>query len=362
MYQPDLTIAHQPLASQQQDIQQEQQQKTFDLNTALATEKLVQEHYNTMDARDKSRLRSVSIAAAQVKPFLDAGDTEGALAFAKNRQRQLHARMGTGENIDDEDTQAFIDYLEKGDIQTAKGMVDSTISLGFMTGTLKPSENGTSAMERTISKLMAENPDLTYSGALYQYQTGNRQGTQLDENGNVVPITGALDVKKEEEKSKASGKKEGELITEAKANLPRVLDNAETTLSVLDKALNAKGIAKNFGVQGLIPNMPGGDAANAQALLDQIKGGAFLQAFETLKGGGQITEVEGEKATNAITRMQSAQSFEAFQDAAEDYKSVINKGIRRAKIAASGSNFNQNSAQPAANQPAAGTTIDWNSF
>ncbi len=40
------------------------------------------------------------------------------------------------------------------------------------------------------------------------------------------------------------------------------------------------------------------------AMLDQVQGGAFLQAFESLKGGGQITQIEGEKATQAIVRAQ----------------------------------------------------------
>jgi hypothetical protein len=56
----------------------------------------------------------------------------------------------------------------------------------------------------------------------------------------------------------------------------------------------------------LTPNLPSVDAARAATFLDQIGGAAFLTAFETLKGGGQITEVEGEKATNAIARLSTA--------------------------------------------------------
>lgn len=58
--------------------------------------------------------------------------------------------------------------------------------------------------------------------------------------------------------------------------------------------------------------IPGTDAANFQTRLDQIGGKQFLQAYQTLKGGGQITEVEGKKAEQALARMNTAQSEEEF--------------------------------------------------
>ena len=51
------------------------------------------------------------------------------------------------------------------------------------------------------------------------------------------------------------------------------------------------------------PIVPGTERAGARSYLDQIGGQAFLQAFESLKGGGQITEIEGTKATTALTRL-----------------------------------------------------------
>jgi hypothetical protein len=65
--------------------------------------------------------------------------------------------------------------------------------------------------------------------------------------------------------------------------------------------------------------------------LDQAKGGAFLEAFETLKGGGQITEVEGKKATAAITRMDLAQSEEEFVKAATEFRDILARGFAKAR-------------------------------
>ena len=75
----------------------------------------------------------------------------------------------------------------------------------------------------------------------------------------------------------------------------------------------------------------GSDEASYQALENQAKGGAFLEAYKTLKGGGQITEVEGKKATEAITRMNKAQNEDEYIKAALEYRSIIKKGIDRGK-------------------------------
>ena len=90
---------------------------------------------------------------------------------------------------------------------------------------------------------------------------------------------------------------------------------------------------------GVLPGarfIPGSKEAGFQAYLDQVKGGAFLQAFETLKGGGQITQIEGEKATAAITRMSVAQNESEFVKAAREYQDAIKKGVERARRSATG--------------------------
>ncbi len=82
--------------------------------------------------------------------------------------------------------------------------------------------------------------------------------------------------------------------------------------------------------------VPGTDAADFKARLEEVKGGAFLKAFETLKGAGQITQIEGEKATAAITRMGAAQSEAEFARAALEFRDVVAKGIERASAMKSG--------------------------
>jgi hypothetical protein len=90
------------------------------------------------------------------------------------------------------------------------------------------------------------------------------------------------------------------------------------------------GQAVGAGLPGL-RYVPGTSAADFDARLKEIQGGAFLEAYNTLKGGGSITEVEGQKATQAITRMSLAQSEKEFKAAAREFQNILRKGIERSK-------------------------------
>jgi hypothetical protein len=137
------------------------------------------------------------------------------------------------------------------------------------------------------------------------------------------------------------------------AQLPKVLDTAEMTLREVDDLIGKRDAKGNL-LKGEKPHpgfetavgfsflpgarfVPGAPAADFQARFDQVKGGAFLQAFETLKGGGSITNVEGDKGTAALNRMGLAQSEKEFVQAAREFQDVVRTGVARAKKMSSGS-------------------------
>lgn len=128
------------------------------------------------------------------------------------------------------------------------------------------------------------------------------------------------------EAQKAGGKARGE----AAFDIPRIEQNAEQTLAVVDQLRNHPGRAGSTGfIQGRLPAYSGA-TQDFQILLSQAAGKTFLEAYSTLKGGGQITEVEGKKATEAIARLNRAQSDETFMAALTDFEDVIKKGLARA--------------------------------
>jgi hypothetical protein len=77
--------------------------------------------------------------------------------------------------------------------------------------------------------------------------------------------------------------------------------------------------------------MGGSDTAGFLGRLEQVKSRTFLQAFESLKGAGQITEKEGEKATSALNRMNTAQSEVEFIKAAREFEENLRTGMDLAK-------------------------------
>jgi hypothetical protein len=66
-----------------------------------------------------------------------------------------------------------------------------------------------------------------------------------------------------------------------------------------------------------------------KARLDQLKGGAFLEARQLLKGGGQITDFEGKRAEAAMARLEVAQDEKAFDAALDDFNAAVQAGVKK---------------------------------
>lgn len=172
---------------------------------------------------------------------------------------------------------------------------------------------------------MAEIPEgVTLQPGVDKIDLGTAWGI-TDRSGQVVStipkdLAGA-------EAQKAGGKARGE----AAFDIPRIEQNASQTLAVIEQLKAHPGRAGSTGfVQGRLPAYSG-DTQDFQVLLAQAKGKTFLEAYQTLKGGGQITEVEGKKAEEAIVRLNRAQSDDTFMAALTDFEDVIRKGLARAR-------------------------------
>lgn len=137
----------------------------------------------------------------------------------------------------------------------------------------------------------------------------------------------------------ATGKATGETTTAAKFDLPRVEDNARVMFDLLDRLEKHPGRAAATGASSAIPldKLPGTDARDFVSILSRVGGQQFLEAYNTLKGGGQITEVEGKKAETAISTIQDrGQSEGAYLQAINDLREVVNLGLERARKKANG--------------------------
>lgn len=200
-----------------------------------------------------------------------------------------------------------------------------------------------------------QSPDSVASNATTQRGQNMTQATAI--RGQNLTDSRERDVTLAGQKSEAGayGREKGEARAQAQINLPQVTAQAERGVKLIDDligdlgrevpagktpkaahpgfegAIGISGLGSGFGAAGFIP---GTDMKDFKKRLDEIKGGAFLQAFNSLKGGGQITEIEGKKATEAITRMDSAQSEKEFVKAAREFQDIVRAGAERAKAQA----------------------------
>lgn len=100
---------------------------------------------------------------------------------------------------------------------------------------------------------------------------------------------------------------------------------ADQLIGLIDKAVEHPGRAAATGLSSLFNPMafPGSDRTDFLTLADQLKGNAFLQAYQSLKGGGQITEIEGKKAEQAQARLNEAQSEEEYLKALQEMRGLV---------------------------------------
>ncbi len=155
-------------------------------------------------------------------------------------------------------------------------------------------------------------------------------------------------VEAEGKRQNAKGEAEGKAQGEAAATLPNTLAKADEALATIEKIRSHPGRDFATGAAGIAPGVPGTKQQDFISLLDQAKGQTFMQAYQSLKGGGQITEVEGKKATEAIGRLERSQTKEGFEAALNDLREVIKAGRARAGVVAGGN------PTPAAETPSGG--------
>ena len=166
----------------------------------------------------------------------------------------------------------------------------------------------------------------------------------------------------------------------AEAALPGAIETASEGIRLIDEMVGKreikdasgkviqKGTRPHPGFSSyvgatLTPGMrfvEGSDTASFDVRQKQIEGRAFLEAFNSLKGGGSITEKEGEKGTAAIMRMNKASSEREYVAAARELQDILAKGVERARAKAGGAAAVPSAAPAAA--PAASGVIDFNSL
>lgn len=172
---------------------------------------------------------------------------------------------------------------------------------------------------------------------------GNAIVMQLGKDGTAVVtrlpegVTPDMGLKAyETAQGAALGKGAGEAQIGAQVALPGAAGLAEQISSQVDALKNDPYLENMLGpIDRLLPNTTE-DAARVQSMMDQLKGGAFLQARQLLKGGGAITDFEGQKAEAAFIRMNDAQKPEDYKAALDEFNFYVQQGLAKLEAQARG--------------------------
>ncbi|MDX3926738.1 MAG: hypothetical protein QHC90_13165 [Shinella sp.] len=146
----------------------------------------------------------------------------------------------------------------------------------------------------------------------------NRTGEVIDQRGK--DLRGA-------EREKEIGTSEGKAISSASGDAQA----AQNALDLIDSLRNDPNREWGTGVSSVFNSLPGSPGFDFQQKVNQATSGAFLTAIQQMRGLGALSNAEGQTATAAVTRMNTASSEREFLAALADYESIVRQGLERAQ-------------------------------
>jgi hypothetical protein len=187
---------------------------------------------------------------------------------------------------------------------------------------------------------------------------GNLKAYQLSATGTPVEIKAPGQTvlgPGEIAQQKAEGGVTGKAVGKAVLDLPKIEADANLVTKTIDKAL-APHEGKSWSVGTMFkdaPALPGSKTADYRAILDQLDSQTFLDAYNSLRGGGHISDYEDKRASGAKARLGRAQSVKEFDNALLEYKEIIQSGVASARRTAARSVMGGGSpaSAPAAAKP-----------
>jgi hypothetical protein len=105
---------------------------------------------------------------------------------------------------------------------------------------------------------------------------------------------------------------------EAVAGAPGDIAAADIALGKITELREDPNRAWGTGASSLLNFIPATPGYDYQTKVDEVTAGAFLTAIQQMRGLGQLSNVEGQTAKQAVTRMKTATSEQEFLDALSD--------------------------------------------
>jgi hypothetical protein len=165
---------------------------------------------------------------------------------------------------------------------------------------------------------------------------GNIVGYRIyDKSGNVKDLDPGGDRRFASPFDKAflanKGKEEGEFAGTAANAAVGDIAAAESALAVIGEIKNHPYKSRGTGFTSNFNGVAGTGGMDFQNVVKQAKSQAFLVAIEQLRGMGALSNAEGETATAAANRLNTATSEGQFDQDLAVYESIVRQGLERSK-------------------------------
>lgn len=200
---------------------------------------------------------------------------------------------------------------------TAQGIVGFNPLTGESTSTgiaSKPNEaTGGGATGSLVRQVMQDNPGMTFTQALQLVQTGFRQNTRMDKDGNVEVIPGAVSAKQDIKGGEKLAEKLGESQAKDLEDLRAKADDAQDSLHMNKQTIELldKGVITGAGAEY------------------KINFGKALQAMGINLGEDAVSNSEAfvaQRAGQVATKIKAFGSGTGLSDADRDYAQQMAAG------------------------------------
>lgn len=309
----------------------------------------------------RNYLRGANLADPNVRAGLSQFGKTG-LGYGKLISEQEKAGLETKKlksDINEKELKAFKERTSDLAFNPSPENITAHIQDGILRGQITP-EQGAATLQQTLAMPLEQRKQyflqmgVSADERLKQMSLSEFQKQDL----GIKRARLSADIDPELQSKISQAKEYGQTIGKNRATaeqaLPGALQTAEEGIRLIDEMVGKpeikdasgkviqKGTKPHPGFSSyvgatLVPGLrfaEGSDTAGYERYQKQIEGKAFLEAFQNLKGGGSITEKEGEKATQAIMRMNKALNEKEYVKAAREIQDVLRVGMERSRAKA----------------------------
>jgi hypothetical protein len=112
-------------------------------------------------------------------------------------------------------------------------------------------------------------------------------------------------------------------------NLSEQKETIGATLSTVNKIIQSPGLDGFSGLDNFRRFIPGSEAANVAAYVDQLKSQNFLTSIKQMTGMGALSDAEGRKLSAAVAALEPTMSDSAFQAELTRIQQELAKALER---------------------------------